>query len=125
MGTASVDVMVVDDEEELRELLVELLVDQGFAAVGVPGAEQALHYLREHEPPRLIIVDVKLEGMSGLDFIAHKEMLPRAAEVPVLICTASKRFGTEPPAGAAAVFHKPIDIDAMSAAVARLVRGVV
>ena len=111
-------VLVIDDEAELRELLVETLCGSGFTADGVENAESALRWIAQHGAPRCIILDIRLGGMSGLEFLDRKQDIDGLRDVPVFVCTASHRFETSPPAGVERVFLKPIDVDAMTAAVA-------
>ena len=67
--THPIPILIVDDEADLRNLLVEALSDQGFDAVGADGAEQALAEVdRRHYP--VVFTDLNMPGgLSGLDLL--------------------------------------------------------
>jgi CheY-like chemotaxis protein len=116
--TAS-QVLVVDDDAELRELLVEQIRSTGFTAEGAADPESALRWIGEQGTPRLIILDINLGPRNGLDLLALMRHIPHLRSIPVFVCTAS-RYDT-PPGGAQRVFHKPIDIAALTAAMTEVV----
>ncbi|MBI3205583.1 MAG: response regulator [Myxococcales bacterium] len=63
-------VLVVDDSEPLRRLMVRALGRAGFAVVDAPSAELALE-LAHQRPPRLLVTDLSMPGMSGRELAAH------------------------------------------------------
>ena len=80
--THPIPILIVDDEADLRTLLVEALTDQGFDAVGADGAEQALAEVgRRHYP--VIFTDLNMPGgLSGLDLLrAIHERDPRSVGI--------------------------------------------
>ena len=102
-------ILVVEDEAKMRRLVELQLGEEGFAVHAAPDAETGLQLL-VREKPDLVVTDLRLPGMSGL------EMLPkvRAARprVPVIMITAygdeaTKRKAAE--LGAAGLLTKPID----------------
>jgi CheY-like chemotaxis protein len=69
-------VLVVDDESVIADTLVAILTSQGHAAMAVYDAESALD-LANSNPPALLISDVMLPGMNGLDLaIAIRKKVP-------------------------------------------------
>ncbi|HJW34845.1 MAG TPA: ATP-binding protein [Holophagaceae bacterium] len=78
-------ILLVDDEALIRESYVPLLELSGFEAVAVEGGAQALARLTAGEIPDLIILDMKMPGMDGLQTLARiREILPR---IPVLFAS--------------------------------------
>ncbi|NOZ63848.1 MAG: sigma-54-dependent Fis family transcriptional regulator [Caldiserica bacterium] len=78
-------IILVEDDAGLRKNLSFLLQEEGFQVVSFPTAEEAEEKLREISPD-LVITDLRLPGISGLEFVSHlKEKAPR---VPVIIITA-------------------------------------
>lgn len=75
-------VLVVEDEPRLRELLLRAIPDMGFPTTAARSAEEALRVLSE-EGADILVVDLNLPGMSGLDFLAkvRERRLPVAAIV--------------------------------------------
>ncbi|MEE4240757.1 MAG: response regulator [Desulfopila sp.] len=61
-------IFVVDDDDDLRESIVEILADRGFQPIGCANAELALQKIKLH-PPRLVIVDYMMPGMGGMALI--------------------------------------------------------
>lgn len=60
--------LIIEDNDDMREMLVELLERQGFACSGSPSAEHALVLLDELPRPLVVLADVSLPGASGEDF---------------------------------------------------------
>jgi DNA-binding NtrC family response regulator len=78
-------ILVVDDDHEMCALLTDLLIEEGHEAEAVYSAEEATDRL-ESTTFNLMISDIKMQGMKGLDLLAHtKEKLP---SLPVLMITA-------------------------------------
>ena len=104
-------VLIVDDEEELVSALEERLRLRGFDARGVTTAADALTYL-EREPYDVVLLDVRMPGLGGLEVIRRiKEAHPR---VEVILLTGhgsavSVDEGME--AGAFEYLMKPVRID--------------
>jgi DNA-binding NtrC family response regulator len=77
-------IMLVDDEPEIREVLTQCLVINGYRVTAVASATEALRASRQ-ERPDLIISDLQLEDADGLEMIAQlKVALPDA---PVILLT--------------------------------------
>ena len=73
-----IPILIVDDEADLRDLLVEALTEQGYGAVGADGAAQALALVKEQHFP-VIFTDLNMPGgLSGLELLrAVRERDPR------------------------------------------------
>jgi len=65
---SSETIFVIDDDQDLRESIIEILEDHGFSAVGCESAEIALQKMKT-ELPILVVVDNMMPGMSGMAFI--------------------------------------------------------
>lgn len=77
------NVMVVDDEQRLREVLVRGIKQAGFECVGSPNAEDALRQMREHASG-VVIVDLNLPGMHGMELFEKLRKGWPAVQVIVL-----------------------------------------
>jgi CheY-like chemotaxis protein len=109
---AGVELLVVEDEEEARTFLVQILQYEGFTVRGFANGPEALDYLAHSEEPCLIVMDLRMPVMDGPRFRAALLRDPRLAKVPVVIVTAldpSAAAGL----GALRVLRKPVDIDAL------------
>ena len=78
-------ILIVEDEAKMRRLLELNLGDDGFATVSAGDAETGLKLLREH-PIDLILTDLKLPGMNGLEFL--QTIKRQNAVLPVVVMTA-------------------------------------
>ena len=109
MDTPPARVLVVDDNEALRENLAEALQLEGYAVVVAGTGEAALARLAQDPPPRVVLLDFKMPGMSGADLLARIRQDPRLAGVRVVMTTGST--GIRPLAAAAdAVLMKPFGV---------------
>jgi two-component system phosphate regulon response regulator PhoB len=80
-------ILVVDDEEDILELLDYNLSREGFAVVRAASGEQALKSARE-SPPDLMLLDLMLPGINGLDLCKRFRADERLASVPIIIVSA-------------------------------------
>ncbi len=106
-------ILVVDDEEQMRDLLAKVLDRKGYQVAVCSDGLEALAYL-EKEPADLVITDVRMPGLSGMEALrAVKELNP---DIVVLIMTA---FGSIDQAvqavkeGAYDYINKPFKIEEM------------
>ena len=63
---SAIRVLIVEDESRLRDMLIRAIGDMGFEPQGVPAAEAALRAIAER-PAEIIVLDLNLPGMSGMD----------------------------------------------------------
>jgi two-component system OmpR family response regulator len=82
---AEATVLVVDDEEYIRDLVSSSLRLAGFTTRAVPDGSQALAVL-DRDPPDLVILDVRLPGMDG--FEVCRRLRAADNDVPVIFLTA-------------------------------------
>jgi len=80
-------VLVVDDDRDIRELLAHKLSLAGFEVVTVDEGAAALDAV-EAEPFDLILLDVAMPGISGIDVCRQLREDPRTADVPIIMLTA-------------------------------------
>jgi two-component system NtrC family response regulator len=81
-------ILIVDDEKNYLLVLSTLLGDEGYEVAAAASGARALHMVEEVEPD-LLITDMRMPRMSGLELI--KELKERAPDLPVIVMTA---FGT-------------------------------
>jgi DNA-binding NtrC family response regulator len=113
MTTSNATILIVEDEAKMRRLLELNLADDGFQTLSAGDAETGLKLL-QNGPVDLVLTDLKLPGMNGLDFLAAVKRLQGA--LPVVVMTA---FGTVETAveamkaGASDYVLKPFSLDEM------------
>ncbi|MBI1373552.1 MAG: response regulator [Phycisphaera sp.] len=79
--------LVVEDEKDLQDLLNYNLTREGFKVVCTDRGEQGLEIARQH-PPDLVVLDLMLPGMDGLDVCRNLKSDPNTAHVPIVMLTA-------------------------------------
>ena len=104
--------MIVEDNDLNRKLFCDVLKANGFAVDPVADGELVLQTARKVEPD-LIIMDIQLPGISGVDLIASAKKDVALKDIPVLAVTAFAAKGDEArirAAGAAGYLAKPVSI---------------
>jgi DNA-binding response OmpR family regulator len=109
-------ILVLDDEDDLREVITEELNDVGHTPVDFAGGQAALDYLA-NEPIDLILSDITMPEMTGYQFFrAVKEQFPQHTDTPFIFMTALSDRSNELKGlrlGADDYITKPIDFDLM------------
>lgn len=112
-------VLVVDDERKMRRVLQILLEQMGFESVAAETAEEALERF-DSEKIDLVLTDLKLPGMSGVDLLAR--IRTQDSDVPVIVLTAHGTVQTAVAAMKSGAFDyilKPFDIEAIELVIRR------
>ena len=116
-------ILVVEDNDLNRKLFCDVLKANGHEVVPVADGSNVLATARKFAPD-LVIMDIQLPGVSGVDLIAQIKDDRELAKVPVLAVTAYAGKGDEERirgAGAEDYLAKPVSIGPLMAAVRRLV----
>src|SRR5215471_16667320 len=119
MDTAVGNVLIVEDDPEVRNMLSALLSLEGFYAIGAEDGLEALHLLRtvRHrapETPCLVLLDLKMPRLGGHEFRRAQLGDPIVANVPVAVMSGAVDLEQRAEAlGAVATVPKPIDCDAL------------
>lgn len=88
-SAGAVDILVVDDDVDIRTALKLLLEDAGYVVAMVADGKAALSYLRTHTPPRLVLLDLVMPVLDGEHVVEALRQDDVAGKVPVVVCTAS------------------------------------
>jgi DNA-binding response OmpR family regulator len=107
-------ILVVDDEEEIRTLLENFLTGQGYGVILASDGNAALE-LAETENPQVIILDIKLPGLNGIEVCRRLKEKEKTKSIPVIVITG---FGDNKivalDAGADDFVNKPFDLAELS-----------
>jgi CheY-like chemotaxis protein len=119
---SELQLLVVDDDPDVRELMSQLLELEGHRARGAADGQEALALLRRGPRPDAILLDLRMTGMNGWEFRAAQLADPELAAIPVYVLTADRTQGLEGIRAlrATGFFHKPLDIDALLDALGHL-----
>jgi CheY-like chemotaxis protein len=109
-------VLIVEDDNDLREMMAQLLSLEGFQAAAVANGRQALDYLREEDAPGVILLDLMMPVMDGWEFRRRQQADPMLAAVPVIVLSALDQNRAKD-VGADAILKKPLDFDRLLALV--------
>jgi two-component system nitrogen regulation response regulator NtrX len=117
----ALDVLIVDDEADIRELVAGVLEDEGFEARTAANSDETLERL-DARRPSLVLLDIWLQGskLDGLELL--DEIKRRDASIPVLIISGHGNIDTAVAAirkGAADFIEKPFEADRLLHLVAR------
>jgi CheY-like chemotaxis protein len=101
-------VLIVEDEEDLREMMREALELNGYRVVTASEGVDALAKLAHIQAPCLILLDLLMPGMNGWDFYENVRKRPELAAVPVIVHSSAP---SRAPQGVTRVLQKPLGID--------------
>jgi CheY-like chemotaxis protein len=113
-------ILIIDDNPDDVEIAKRILarMDRKVKVEAIPRGEIALELLRSGEAlPSLILLDLKMPGMSGFDFLEKIRADERMKHIPVIVVTSSSLEADENKSyesGADAFLHKAFDIDRFS-----------
>jgi CheY-like chemotaxis protein len=103
-------VLIVEDDEDLRDMMAQMLTIEGFDATAVANGREALDYLRRAIKPHVILLDLMMPVMDGWEFRRRQQADPELAPVPVIVLSALDRSRAAP-VDAIAFLKKPLDFD--------------
>lgn len=110
-------VLVVEDNEELREGLCDVLQAVGHDVVPAEHGRRALEVLRVDAAFDLVLLDLLMPVMTGEEFLRARALEPRVRAVPVIVLSAwADRLADE---DVIAAFRKPVDLEALLQVIAR------
>jgi len=118
-------VLVIDDNDRNRKLALDVLSAAGFWTLGSATAAQGIALAREHLPD-VILMDLRLPDMDGVDATRKLAAHERTAVIPVVAMSASRLEGSEDwleEAGFAGSLEKPIHVSTFPEEVRRYCLG--
>lgn len=104
-------VLVLEDDSDVAQTIGELIDDQGYRAICVDNGREALAVL-EHERPSLMLIDVFMPIMNGIEFLRTVRARPALADIPRVLMTAANdhMIGVKEDVS---VIYKPVDFEAL------------
>jgi CheY-like chemotaxis protein len=112
--------MIIDDDDDLRDALMDVMSAQGYEVAAFADARAALSALEEGLIPFLILLDLMMPGMSGWEFRAAQLANPKLLSIPVVVVTAANMLsdGVHTLSGLE-ILRKPFDVSTLLTTVAR------
>jgi CheY-like chemotaxis protein len=114
------EVLIVEDDTDLRQALTQILADEGDRVDGAEHGLSALEQLRDGRRPCLILLDLTMPVMNGWQFRDEQRQDPSLAAIPVVVISAganlSEQIGS---LGIQDYIRKPIQLGQLLATVQR------
>ncbi|HCG28378.1 MAG TPA: response regulator [Thermomicrobiales bacterium] len=111
--TIASHILIVDDDPTIRSALEALLEDEGFAPQTASNGQEALRMVHDN-PPSLILMDLMMPVMNGIDAVRELKADPRTSAIPVIAMSAGfillETIADLLPDG---IIEKPFDIDTL------------
>jgi two-component system cell cycle response regulator DivK len=118
-------ILVVEDNEKNMKLFRDVLRATGYRTLEASTGGQALMLATKHGPA-LVVMDIRLHDMTGVEALSRLRMDERTAQIPVLAVTAQAMKGDRErfiEAGFDGYLSKPLDIDELLSTVEQHCRG--
>jgi two-component system, OmpR family, response regulator ResD len=111
-------VLVVDDDPNIRRMIVAALRRDGYQFLEAPNGRDALDLMRDQHPD-VVVLDLMMPVLSGWDVLRERQHDPSLSRIPVIVVSANRDpdVAVAVNAGICAFLPKPFDIGALSALV--------
>jgi DNA-binding NtrC family response regulator len=104
-------ILIIEDDEEMRSLLEDILDEEGFQTESVSNGSEGLQELTK-EPFDLVITDIRMPGLTGLDILpVIKRLQPDASVIVITAFGNQEVYRRSFEKGAAGYLEKPIHVD--------------
>ena len=81
-------ILIVDDEDAIREMLGYTLMKEGYTCIEAGDVDAAREHIKS-EKPGLILLDWMLPGTSGIDYAERLGSVPKTKDIPIIMLTAT------------------------------------
>ena len=105
-------ILLIDDDQDIRETLTETLLLEGYEVTAASDGQEALNFMNNGLRPSLILLDLMMPRMNGWKFLEVVKDEPEYAAIPVVVSTAMTRQ-SDSVRSAAAFIKKPLDLDSL------------
>lgn len=114
-------ILVVEDNDDSRALLKAFLAGEGYIVLEAEDGQAGIDVAKT-EPPDLIITDIEMPKLSGVEMIRRLREQPQWRQVPILVISAydSGNLSDAMQAGATGSMRKPVHIEVLSILIRRL-----
>jgi two-component system, chemotaxis family, chemotaxis protein CheY len=85
-------VLVVEDDPDIAEAMLDVLMEEGFQVAHATNGREALDLLHSQPEPAVILLDLMMPEMDGIQFRSAQLGDPRLAQIPVVVLSADRRL---------------------------------
>lgn len=122
MPTSQKTVMIIEDEPDAAELFAEMMRVNGFRVIKMFSSTPAIQIIAQ-ERPDVILLDIMMPDISGLEVLRYMRREPELAQIPVIVVSAKSmpgdiKIGLE--AGASMYLTKPVGFQDLKQAVEKV-----
>lgn len=111
-------ILIVDDDADIREMVAMLVESYGFETREAANGAQALERLRSHGRPAMILLDLRMPGMSGPELMTRLHAEPALEHGPVVVLSGDRAAReTADELGADGFLAKPVTVETLLRAV--------
>jgi CheY-like chemotaxis protein len=110
MATGERAVMIVDDDDAIRDALQDVLRDEGYEVMEASDGQQALGQLKGGRRPDAILLDLWMPVMDGWQFRDAVLEDPELRDIPMIVLTAARHQRADE-LGVAEVLTKPVTLE--------------
>jgi CheY-like chemotaxis protein len=120
-GMACKDVLVVEDDKDIRETLQQVLELEGYRVTTATNGKEGLESLKGIDRPCVILLDLMMPVMNGWEFLEAHRTDTTLATIPVVVVSAAGDKAKSAPA--AGFIKKPVDLESLLNVVRRYCAG--
>ena len=107
-------IMLVDDDDDIREIVALVLESEGYATTSVADGARALELLHGGARPPLILLDMMMPHLNGEDFLKRVKADPALSGIPIVVMSGDTMARqTASRLGAVGCLPKPVELDTL------------
>ncbi len=110
-------ILVVDDDDHMRQFWTDVLLEQGYSVLTADNGATALELI-DQQRPTLIIADIMMPGVDGIDLCISLRSLETTAAIPIVVCSATQEATIQNECSYNAFFMKPFNLNQLLSLVA-------
>jgi CheY-like chemotaxis protein len=103
-------ILVVDDDDQMRQFWTDVLMEQGYTVLTADNGATALELI-DQQTPTLIIADILMPGIDGIELCLSLRKLDTTASIPIVVCSATQEAAIQNECSYTAFFTKPFNLN--------------